>query len=172
MDLNPVSAILSGRLSLAKSGKLKVNDDDENSNDPDKLWSSFISNGLTGLAFVAIALILTITNAAGGSVWGFWMLIPGGACLGKGLSSYLKAKRLERREAQFLNRASNNFLPDYAVTQTDQLPPQRETFANFYQAPAPNTGELIEPPQSVTEHTTRHLQTTHESETINLPIQK
>ena len=170
MDLNAVSAILNGKLTLANSGKLQASRDETSV--LDKAWSNTISSGAVGLAFIFIALFLTLSNAANGSRWGFWMLIPGAACLSSGVASYLKAKRIERRDALKISRATNEFLPDFAVNQANQLPPQRETFNSFYSAPTRNTGELVEPLQSVTEHTTRHLQTNPESETINLPAQK
>ncbi len=164
IELEAVSAALSGKLSLRNRDR---NDKDENSNDPDKLWNSFISNSLIGLAFVVIAIVLTITNAAGGRVWGFWMLIPGAACLGTGISSYFKAKRIERRNALRLGtHPANAALP--SQSQATSLPPRQTLFANEYVPPGRNTGELITPP-SVTESTTRHLSHETEDKTRTLP---
>ena len=171
-DLEVVSGALTGALTLPNQGKKKKKnkDDDEHSNDPDKLWSSFITNGLSGLAFIVVAIFLTVTGISGGHVWGFWLLIPGAGMLGSGIASYLKAKRIEQRLAS--GQASNAFgLPtanlqdapfnqlNQPLSQTD-LPPARQTFADIYESP--KTGELVLPPNSVTENTTRHL--SHESE--------
>ncbi|WP_247965429.1 hypothetical protein, partial [Citrobacter freundii] len=56
------------------------------------------------------------------------------------------------------------------------LPPQqtpaRPAFFEDYAPPSRVTGELVMPPSSVTENTTRHLEIDREGETINLPSQK
>lgn len=173
MDLTAVSAVLNGELSLSKKSKKSCKNDGkedyEKTDDPDKLWSLFVTSGLTGVAFIAIALFLTLTNTYGGGVWGFWLLIPGAGSLGSGIASYLKAKRIERRrEQQIAFAAANaaNFPPQY---NRSALPPQQTVDTDFYQSSARNTGELVESPASITEHTTRHLQQTSESETLNLP---
>lgn len=174
-DLEPVTAVLSGALTLSKSKKLRHEDrreEYEKSNDPDRLQSIFITSSLTGLAFIAIALFLTFTNTIGGSVWGFWLLIPGAGSLGSGIASYFKAKRIERRNSS-AGFAQNPFLPDAQTNQflpgttARNLSPARP--ALFDDFAARNTGELVAPPTSVTEHTTRHLQTFDENESFKSP---
>ena len=39
-------------------------------------WEGAITKFATGFAFLAIAIVLGMTNMAGGRVWWFWMLIP------------------------------------------------------------------------------------------------
>jgi hypothetical protein len=171
LELETVNAALTGRLSLQKNDG-KKGCDDEQSNDPDKLWSSFISKSLTGLAFIVIALYLTFSGAIGGNVWGFWLLIPGAASLASGISSYAKAKRIEQRRAEIANfSAGNAAIPPFSNANT-ALPPRQTLFANDYAPPVRNTGELLTPPASVTETTTRHLNIKTEGETFNLPNQK
>lgn len=169
-DLEVVSAALTGKLALPNQKSLKKSkkngcDEDAETNDPDKLWSSFIRNTLVGLAFIAIAIYLTLSGTIGGHVWGFWLLIPGAGSVGGGISSYLKAKRIERTRAEFQsladgkNTAAPTMFPADANT---VLPLNKANFADLYHPPVPNTGELVMPPPSVTEGTTRHL--SHETE--------
>lgn len=165
-DLEIVSAALTGALTTTtkKSGKKNAQNDcgDEIPSSVDDLWTSVIRNGLSALAFIAIAIFLTVTNKMGGSVWGFWLLIPGFAMLGTSAASYFKIKRIERRRAEFNQFAATQsvFPPDFQTQQTS-LPPPRQSFVNeVYQSPRV-TGELVMPP-SVTENTTRHL--AHETE--------
>jgi hypothetical protein len=163
---------MTGRLSLQKSGSGKSCDDID-SNDPDKLWNSFISKTLTGLAFILIAIYLTISGTIGGNVWGFWLLIPGAASLASGISSHYKWKRIEQRRAEIANFSAGNAAMPQSSTVNSALPPRQSLFANDYTAPAVrNTGELLTPPASVTETTTRHLNINTEGETFNLPNQK
>ncbi|MEP6925313.1 MAG: zinc-ribbon domain-containing protein [Pyrinomonadaceae bacterium] len=165
-DLEVVSAALTGKLVAPNRKDLKKarkEDEWENTNDPDKLWSSFIRNSMVGLAFIAIALFLTFTNTIGGSVWGFWLLIPGAGSLGGGISSYLKIKRIERTRAEFQSLATmRNAAPMFPNQPNAALPPNSTNFADLYTPPPRNTGELVMPPASVTEGTTRHL--SHQTE--------
>lgn len=181
-DLDVVSAALTGKL-VAPDQKYypypqnskNSKDDQNNTKDPDKLLSNFISNSLLGLAFIVIAIFLTVTNTIGGSVWGFWLLIPGAGSLGSGISSYFKAKRIEQTRAEFKSLATaSTAAPLYPNQPNPVLSPQPVEWENLY-APPPvvrNTGELNVPPASVTEGTTRHLQMNAEGETINLPNKK
>lgn len=171
VDLETVSAALTGTLPLPKPKSSKHKDKDEHSNDPDRLWNSFITNSLGGAAFIIIALFLTFTNTIGGSVWGFWLLIPGAYSLGSGIASYFKAKRIEQRRAELNAAIINNALPPQQQG-VAALPPKQTLFTNDYAPPARNTGDLVMPPSSVTEGTTRHLEINSEGETINLPQQK
>lgn len=169
-ELEAVSAALTGRIKLPSERK-GMRKDHYSSNDPDALWNTFIKNALIGMAFIIIAIVLTATNVAGGRVWGFWMLIPGAACLGTGIASYYKAKRIERRQIEREQAFATHSLPQTPQTNA-ALPPRQTLFANDYAPPARNTGELLTPPASVTETTTRHLNINTEGETINLPNQK
>ncbi|MEP6635369.1 MAG: zinc ribbon domain-containing protein [Acidobacteriota bacterium] len=92
-----------------------------------------------GLAFLLVAIAISFSRGGGG--WWFWMLIPAFSMMGTGIAQYIRYReqqnrpRLERRPTQA------------------QLQPQAPTTA----FPIRNTGELVAPPPSVTEGTTRHL---------------
>ena len=167
-ELEAVSAAMSGKLTLRNNNS---RDDNESSDDSDKLWNSFITKTLTGLAFIFIAIFLTVSGKLGGNVWGFWLLIPGAGALASGISSYAKIKRLEREANRVNSNSMNAELPPQAANSA--LPPRQTVFANDYASPAAReTGELFAPPASVTENTTRHLNINAENETVNLPQQK
>ncbi len=92
-------------------------------------------NIFMGVAFLLVAIALSKSIGAG---WWFWMLIPAFSLMGTGVAQYM---RLKEKKASF------------------NAPP---SFPNRVAAPPPrelrrNTGELVPPPPSVTEGTTRHL---------------
>src|SRR5882724_9759635 len=91
-----------------------------------------------GIAFLLISIALAFSPMGRG--WWFWMLIPAFSMIGTGVAQYI---RLKEREKQ-------SYLPQTTVQAS--IPPRRvDTF------PARNAGELVPPPPSVTEGTTRHL---------------
>jgi len=90
-----------------------------------------------GLAFLLIAFGLAYSSKG----WWIWMLIPAFSMLGSGVAHYI---RFREREKQRLGNA-----PIAAPTLRAQTP--------IYSLPARATGELVSPPPSVTEGTTRHL---------------
>ena len=99
-----------------------------------------VKNIFMGMAFMLIAFALAFSRMGYG--WWFWMLIPAFSLMGSGVSQYM---RLKEREKQ-------SFLPG-AMAQPP-LSPRR----HVEEFPSPrNTGELLPPPASVTEGTTRHL---------------
>lgn len=95
-----------------------------------------------GLAFIFIAFAVK-TWVPGSGHWWFWMLLPAVGMLSSGISASLRLVEERRRLAR----------PSYPDSQpavspakgADALPPSRVT------------GEIIQPPPSVTEGTTRHL---------------
>jgi hypothetical protein len=94
-----------------------------------------------GLAFIFIAVII-MTRMPGGSVWGFWMFLPAAGMLADGIANFARIKEERRRLAP----------PQYQPTQAAVPPPRRASAL-----PPRDTGEIIAPPPSVTEGTTRHL---------------
>jgi hypothetical protein len=95
-----------------------------------------------GLVFLFIAFSVK-TWVPGGSMWWFWMLLPAAGMLSGGVSIYFRHLEERRRLAP----------PSYQPSQTAfQPPPPRATAL-----PQRNTGEMILPPPSITEGTTRHL---------------
>jgi hypothetical protein len=97
-------------------------------------------NIFMGIAFMIIALALGFSRMGFG--WWFWMLIPAFSLMGSGVAQYM---RLKEREKQ-------SFLP--GTMASPPVPPRRHV--DEFPA-ARNTGELVPPPASVTEGTTRHL---------------
>lgn len=100
---------------------------------------SAVRNFFMGMAFLAVSIALAFSRMGYG--WWFWMLIPAFSMMGTGVAQYLRLK--EREKQAFLPRA---------VGQPSMMPPRRVD-----ELPTRNTGELVAPPPSVTEGTTRHL---------------
>jgi hypothetical protein len=92
-----------------------------------------------GIAFLLVAISLAFSRMGGG--WWFWMLIPAFSMMGTGVAQYIRLKEREKK----------SFRPG-TMEQPSMMPPRRvDAF------PTRNTGELVPPPPSVTEGTTRHL---------------
>lgn len=96
-------------------------------------------NVFMGIAFLFVAMALSFSSMGRG--WWFWMLIPAFSMMGTGIAQYIRLKEYEKRMLGPRNFAQPSIQP---ATRS-------HTF------PAPNTGELVAPPPSVTEGTTRHL---------------
>ncbi|HVF57151.1 MAG TPA: zinc-ribbon domain-containing protein [Pyrinomonadaceae bacterium] len=99
-----------------------------------------VSNIAIGIAFLIIFLGGLLFFQRGFMAW-VWMIIPAMACLGKGVGQYLRYKQEQER------LAPPTFVP------APSLPYQRQS-ATIAQH---GTSELLTPPSSVTEGTTRHL---------------
>ncbi|HEX5706857.1 MAG TPA: zinc ribbon domain-containing protein [Pyrinomonadaceae bacterium] len=101
-----------------------------------------VRNLFMGVAFAFMAFAVRWWMP-GGFRWWFWMFIPAFIFLGNGVGAYLRVRQNERRLAP----------RSFASPQTSALhPPQRVSAL-----PQRDTGELLQPPASVTEATTRHL---------------
>lgn len=100
---------------------------------------SGIKNAFMGLGFIVVAVALSTTRS--GAHWWYWMLIPGFMMLGGGLAEYLKWRH---ERTTLPAAASSPQLSPPVARRASQLPPR-------------NTSELVAPPPSVTEGTTRHL---------------
>jgi hypothetical protein len=100
-----------------------------------------------GVAFLCIAIALAFSRM--GTGWWFWMLIPAFTMMGSGVAQYMRHKERQKQP----------FLPG-ALRQTPAMPEQRRVDSAPQRAdlfPTRNTGELVAPPPSITEGTTRHL---------------
>ena len=91
-----------------------------------------------GLAFLIISVMIAFFMP-GGKFWWFWMLIPALACVGEGYGQLVRLKRENAPQGNIEPR-----LPDSREAYVKNLPPR-------------DTSEIMMPPPSVTEGTTRHL---------------
>lgn len=96
-------------------------------------------NAFMGVAFLLVSMALAFSSMGRG--WWFWMLIPAFSMMGTGVAQYI---RIKEREKQALSAGSFG-------QPAMQASPRVGSF------PVRNTGELVAPPPSVTEGTTRHL---------------
>jgi len=92
-----------------------------------------------GFAFACISLVLMFSRSGMG--WAIWLMIPAFAMIGAGVARYFRYRELERRKTFQPQTAPQPAIPGSPV--------------NAMQAP--QTGELLPTPPSVTEGTTRHL---------------
>jgi hypothetical protein len=100
---------------------------------------SAFKNMFMGLAFLLVSIVLAFSSMGRG--WWFWMLIPAFSMIGSGVAQCIRVREREKRS-----------LPVTGVARPSMhRPPGIDEF------PTRNTGELVAPPPSVTEGTTRHL---------------
>ena len=92
-----------------------------------------------GFAFLIISLVVALAVPSG-RFWWFWLLIPTFACFGEGIGQLMQLrKELPGGAAASLSQ------PELSAPHTaGDLPPR-------------STSEIMAPPPSVTEGTTRHL---------------
>ena len=97
-------------------------------------------NIFMGIAFLIISIALSRSIGYG---WWYWMLIPAFSMLGTGIAQYIRLKEKEKQSSIGTVPAAKTF-PGRSIGDPVGLS-------------APNTGQLVAPPPSVTEGTTRHL---------------
>jgi hypothetical protein len=102
-----------------------------------------IQEAFVGIGFLFVSLAVMLFAPAG-RIWWFWMLIPAFTMLGKGISEIVAA----RQQPPF-QQPQQPFVPP--PSQHQAIPPAPP--AVDYQAK--KTGELAQPPTSVTEGTTK-----------------
>jgi hypothetical protein len=95
-------------------------------------------NVFMGIAFLLIAIALSFSMGRG---WWFWMLLPAFSMMGTGVAQYIRLKEAQKRA----------FAPSGTLQPSIPAAPHVNSF------PTRHTGELVPPPPSVTESTTRHL---------------
>ena len=98
-------------------------------------------NIFMGLAFLIISIALSFSFM--GRTWWFWMLIPAFSMMGTGIAQFMRIKEAQKRSLTM------------GIPMQHSIP--KATAVNAL--PARNTGEMVPPPPSVTEGTTRHLGT-------------
>ena len=103
-----------------------------------------VSNLFTGLGFLLAAIFVTFWFP-GGYTWGWSFLIPAFALIGEGVGQYLKVKQLER-ERVLPSPIVATYFPQPGIPQP-----------RVAELSAPTTSELVTPPASISEHTTKNL---------------
>jgi hypothetical protein len=104
----------------------------------DPSLESVCKNVFMGIAFLLVSVALAFSRMGYG--WWFWMLIPAFSMIGTGVAQYIRLKESQKRS-----------LP------ADTMRPQSLHSSQVDAFPTRATGELVPPPPSVTEGTTRHL---------------
>jgi hypothetical protein len=100
---------------------------------------SAFKNVFMGIAFLFVSMALGFSRMGAG--WWFWMLIPAFSMLGTGMAQYVRLKENKNQSSPIRSDRRPSL----------QTPREVDAF------PTRATGELIAPPPSVTEGTTRHL---------------
>jgi hypothetical protein len=106
----------------------------------------------TGIGFLLAALFVCF-RFPGGFTWGWAFLFPAFAMIGEGVGQYLRLKEQQRQQPG-IDQPANSQAPYQAPI---RQPAHAPTLS------APTTSELA-PPSSVTEHTTRHLESSRQRE--------
>lgn len=163
-DLGNVSAAMSSDLParFSDAGTAHISHEAKRRKDPNEVFGDAVKHILSGLGFFIVAVVLFTTGVAGGKNWWWAMLFPAFTFLSKGISDYLKSKKMEKNYAQFAAPTQNVF--SQPQTRADLPPTQTE-----YVAPDSRykTGDLV--PPSVVDNTTRHLEMDSEGQTMTLP---
>ena len=144
-DISLVPAALTGRV---PQSPVVIEDDDEDEVKPQRrrrrkkkeaTYEKAFENLGVGLAFLIITAVVALYLPSG-RFWWFWLLIPSFACFGEGIGQLVRL----RRELPPAGVYDSTAELSSSVT-AGELPPVR------------STSEIMAPPPSVTEGTTRHL---------------
>jgi hypothetical protein len=166
-DLGNVSAALTGNLpaQFSDAGTAHIHHEARRRQDAHEVFGDAVKSIISGIGFLIVAIALLWTGVAGGKAWWWAMLFPAFGLLSKGISDYLKFKRMEKGQIGFTPQTQNSLNQSPANA---SLPPLQTD----YIAPDSRykTGELV--PPSVIEGTTRHLEINSEGETMTLPQKK
>lgn len=119
--------------------------------DPNELFGDSVKSIISGFGFLFVSFALFVTGVAGGRAWWWAMLFPAFGLLSKGVSDYLKMKRIEKRSGSI----SSDRIEGLNNSEIGSLPPSKTEYVPPGQGFKYNTGELA--PPSVTEQTTRLL---------------
>jgi hypothetical protein len=137
-------SLVPGALSRAVPQAPAVNDDEVEESRAGRrrrkkvpTYAKAFENLGVGLAFLIISMVVALAVPSG-RFWWFWLLIPTFACFGEGIGQLIQL----RRE-----------LP----ASTDTHAPQLSSSGTAGSLPPRSTSEIMAPPPSVTEGTTRHL---------------
>lgn len=149
-NISMVSQALSGQLPVHDAEESGSRDSRRRRRSRDRSEEPNLEKGVKnifmGLAFVFVALAAR-RYMPGAFTWWFWLFIPAFAMLGGGVAELLKVKMGKDARLSAAPTADS-------VQSALPVEPQRQAAL-----PQRNTSELIQPPPSVTEGTTRHLET-------------
>ncbi len=142
-DISLVPAALTGRAPQAPAVVEEYDDDEprrrRRRRKKEPTYEKAFENIGVGLAFMIISIVIALFVPSG-RYWWFWMLIPTFACLGEGIGQFVRLRKA---------------LP--AANASYELP-HASSRAEGAELPTPrSTSEIMAPPPSVTEGTTRHL---------------
>ena len=159
-DISLVPQALSGRLSAEQSIATEEDSHHRRRRGGTPSLDKAIRNIFSGIGFLIIAIVLSFMPM--GRAWWFWMLIPAFAMIGGGIADWMRVKQTQPRS-----------LPSGAMPPALSAQPQQPRAGEF---PARNTAELVMPPPSVTEGTTRLLEdeapTRHIGRAVENPASK
>jgi hypothetical protein len=159
-DISLVPQALTGHLPVDQSIEIKEYARHARKRRREPSIDKAIKNIFSGLAFLIISIVISFTPM--GRFWWYWMLIPAFSMLGGGVAEWVRLKQ----------------------TQPTRTLPSGSTPPSFIAAPTPravefpvrNTAELVMPPPSVTEGTTRLLEdeapTRHIGRAVENPVSK
>lgn len=139
-----------------------INNEAKRRQDSSEVFGDAVKSIISGVGFLIVAIALLTSGVAGGHAWWWAMLFPAFGLLSKGISDYLKSKKMEQREMNLAAPAQNvlNNSVHNASLPSSQI--------NYVQSDSRyKTGDLV--PPSVTDNTTRHLEMNSEGETMTLP---
>jgi hypothetical protein len=109
--------------------------------------TGFVTNFFAGIGFLIASIVISF-YVPSGVFWGWSMLIPGFACFGEGIGGYMKYRyKLRQEETPTPHYGTQSFQPNKPMPQMS----------------APTTSELTSP-SSITEDTTKHLETSRRRE--------
>ena len=147
-DLAPISQALSGHAPEKRSaahdleGRIRDRHGRHQRGKKEPRIDKAITNIFTGIGFILVAAMCYVFAPAG-KIWWFWLLIPAFTTLGGGVAEYVRYKQWKGEEPE---------LPGGSEPRAAAMPPARVSAL-----PPRNTSEMVPPPPSVTEGTTRHL---------------
>jgi hypothetical protein len=162
-DLGNVSAAMTGNIpaNITDAGVAEIHYKARRRQDPNEVYGDAIKSILGGIGFFCISMALLFTGVAGGHAWWWAMLFPAFTMTARGVSDYLKHKRMVGSAAP----AADHNLMGTPQPQNYVLPPNQTQYVQ--PESRYKTGDLV--PPSVTDRTTRHLEINSEGETMTLP---
>lgn len=164
VDLGNVSAVMSGNLpaNLADADVAHIHHEAKRRSDPNEVYADAIKSIVSGIGFIIVSIALFVTNVAGGRVWFWAMLFPAFTFLAKGIAGYMKYSKMEKSRIGHAQHTSP------ALNQPQVNAGLRPSEAEYVSPESRyKTGDLV--PSSVTDGTTKHLETNSEGETMTLP---